>query len=80
MSKTEVEKIYFSSKSFKSNEYIFIKYSLYSSSSSIQSVASDIVYIENGKGKWKFKVSNEDWGRYLLVAKDEGFTCIEPNL
>jgi len=45
--------------------------SLYSSSSSIKSVASDIVAIEGGKAKWKFKIANEDWGRYLLVAKDE---------
>jgi len=45
--------------------------SLYSSSSSIKNVVSDIVSIENGKGKWKFKIDNEEWGRYLLVAKDE---------
>lgn len=45
--------------------------SLYSSSSSVNSVLSSRVYAEGGKGEWKFNINDEDWGRYLLVVKDE---------
>ena len=44
---------------------------LYSSSSSIKNVLSGNVTLQDGKGKWGFQVDDDEWGRYLLVVKDE---------
>ncbi|MBK8929738.1 MAG: hypothetical protein IPM72_08755 [Chitinophagaceae bacterium] len=33
-------------------------------------IKSDTVSLSNGKGKWQFKSSPDDWGRYLILAKD----------
>ena len=33
-------------------------------------IKSDTVSISNGKGQWQFKTSEDDWGRYLILAKD----------
>jgi uncharacterized protein YfaS (alpha-2-macroglobulin family) len=34
-------------------------------------VQSQDLTFTNGKGKWNINLSNEDWGRYLLVAQDK---------
>lgn len=33
-------------------------------------IKSDTVTLSNGKGSWQFKSSPDDWGRYLILAKD----------
>ncbi len=43
---------------------------LYASSSSVKNVISDKVVLENGRGRWKFNIETENWGRYLLVVQD----------
>ena len=45
--------------------------SLYSSSSSIKPVLSSNVITKNGKAIWNFNIKDEDWGRYLLIVKDD---------
>jgi len=45
--------------------------SVYSSSSSITNKISARIETVDGRGKWSFNIKDEDWGRYLLVAKDE---------
>ena len=45
--------------------------SIYSSSSSITNKLSAEIETVQGRGKWTFNIKDKDWGRYLLVAKDE---------
>ena len=45
--------------------------SVYSSSSSITNKISAEIETVEGRGKWTFNIKDEDWGRYLLVAKDD---------
>lgn len=45
--------------------------SIYSSSSSITNKISAEIETVQGRGKWTFNIKDENWGRYLLVAKDE---------
>ena len=45
--------------------------SVYSSSSSITSRLTAEIETTQGRGSWTFNIKDEDWGRYLLVAKDE---------
>lgn len=45
--------------------------SVYSSSSSITNKISAEIETVEGRGKWTFNIKDEDWGRYLLIAKDE---------
>lgn len=33
-------------------------------------IKSETVNIVNGKGKWQFKTSENEWGRYLILVKD----------
>lgn len=34
-------------------------------------VSSQVVTLENGRGQWNFKVPKNDWGRYLILVKDQ---------
>ena len=45
--------------------------SMYASSSSIKNVLSSKIYTEAGKASWSFNISDDDWGRYMLVCQDE---------
>lgn len=45
--------------------------SMYASSSSIKNVSSAKIYTEAGKASWTFNISDEDWGRYMLICQDE---------
>ena len=33
-------------------------------------IKTESVQLNNGRGKWNLHVSNDDWGRYLLLVKD----------
>lgn len=43
----------------------------YNSDVSAKLVTNSKAKIKNGRGAWKFNIKDEDWGRYLLVVKDE---------
>lgn len=34
-------------------------------------ISNEVVTLENGRGQWNFKVPKNDWGRYLVLVKDQ---------
>ncbi len=34
-------------------------------------ISHEIITLDNGKGQWSFKVPKNDWGRYLVLVKDQ---------
>lgn len=43
----------------------------YNSDRSAKLVAESAAEVINGRASWKFNIKDKDWGRYLLVVKDE---------
>lgn len=42
----------------------------YINSSSYKPLQTDVIEIENGRGKWQFEIKYPSWGRYLIRAHD----------
>lgn len=34
-------------------------------------ISKENVYLQNGKGSWNFRINEPDWGRYLILVRDE---------